>query len=318
MLDDSPGVHHVTSIVGDPQRNVDFYADVLGLRLVKRTVNYEDMLRYHLYYGNGTGDLGTLLTCFPYPNDVPGRLGKPQISGVSFAIPPGSVPYWTDRLGARGVEVTGPRRRFDETVLRFEDDAGTPVELVTADSPVEPWTGGSVPADAAIRGIHGVTLLPTNPYTTASTLETLGFDLVGEERDGDANRIRYRASGDHANVVDVLDRSASFGREGIGTIHHVAVRVASEEQLYEWHDLFRERDYDVSRVRDRHYFHSLYVREPGGILFELATESPGLTADEDPATLGESLVLPDWFEEDRDLIERQLPPVELPRRSESE
>ncbi|NEU58296.1 VOC family protein [Halorussus sp. MSC15.2] len=318
MLDDSPGVHHVTSIVGDPQRNVDFYADVLGLRLVKRTVNYEDMLRYHLYYGNETGDLGTLLTCFPYPNDVPGRLGKPQISGVSFAIPPGSVPYWTDRLDARGVDVTGPRRRFDETVLRFEDDAGTPVELVTADSPVKPWTGGSVPADAAIRGVHGVTLLPTNPYTTAGTLETLGFDLAGEERDGDVNRIRYRASGDHATVVDVLDRSASFGREGIGTIHHVAVRVASEEQLYEWHDLFRERDYDVSRVRDRHYFHSLYVREPGGILFELATESPGLTADEDPATLGESLVLPDWFEEDRDLIERQLPPVELPRRNESE
>ncbi|WP_435345353.1 ring-cleaving dioxygenase [Haloarchaeobius sp. HRN-SO-5] len=314
MLTDSPGIHHVTAIVGDPQENVDWYAGVLGLRLVKRTVNYEDLLRYHLYYGNGAGLPGTVLTCFPYPNDVPSRPGKPQVSSVGFVVPPDSIPYWTDRLDAHGVAIAGPVERFDETVLRFEDPAGTRVELVTGDQAIDPWTGGSVPEEHAIRGLHGVTALSANPYATASTLDTLGFDLVAEEADdeGDGTRVRYRASGDRATVVDLLDRPVEYGREGIGTIHHVAVRVESEAQLYEWHDLFRDRDYDVSRVRDRHYFHSLYVREPGGILFELATEDPGLTVDEPVDSLGESLVLPDWFEDDRDLVERQLPPLAVP------
>jgi len=313
-LTDTPGIHHVTGIVGDAQRNVDFYAGTLGLRLVKRTVNYEDVLRYHLYYGNERGDLGTVLTCFPYPNDDPGRLGKPQIESVGFVVPPGALSYWVDRLAERGVDVEEPDRRFDERVVRFEDPAGTQIELVTGESPVEPWTGGGVPADAAIRGVHGVATLPADPYATASTLETLGFELV--EQDGD--RIRYRASGDRATAIDVLDREAAYGREGIGTIQHVAVRAESVDELYEWHDLFRERDYNVSRVRDRHYFHSLYVREPGGILFELATETPGLTVDEDVATMGESLVLPDRFERDREMIEGQLPPIELPGRERSD
>ncbi len=314
MLTDSPGIHHVTAIVGDAQANADFYAGVLGLRLVKRTVNYEDMLRYHLYYGNRSGEPGTLLTCFPYPDDAPGRVGVPQISSAGFVVPPDALDYWTDRLDAHGVAVTGPERRFDETVLRFEDPAGTRVELVTGDSPVEPWTVGGVPADAAIRGVHGVTTLPANPYATAGLLDTLGFDLVAQ----DGDRVRYEAGGDRATVVDVLDRDAAYGREGTGTVHHVAVRAESEDQLYEWHDLFRERGLDVSRVRDRNYFHSLYVRDPGGILFELATESPGLTADEPVEALGESLVLPDRFADDRDLIERQLPPIDAPRGGAAE
>lgn len=328
MLEDTPGIHHVTGIVGDAQENLDFYTGVLGLRLVKRTVNQEDVLRHHLYYGNGDASLGTLLTCFPYPGDPPGRLGKPQVSAVGFVVPPGSLDYWADRLDAHAVDVAGPERRFDEAVLRFEDPSGTRVELVTGESPVDPWTGGPVPAASAVRGIHGVTVLPANPYPTASTLETLGFDLVGEEPDTtdvgdeadtasegpeDGTRARYRARGDVATVVDVLDRRARYGREGPGTLHHVAVRVGSEADLYEWHDLFRERDYDVSRVRDRGYYRSLYVREPGGILFELATKGPGLTADESVASLGGSLVLPEWAEEDREMIESQLPPIEPPK-----
>ena len=314
MLTDTPGIHHVTGIVGDPQRNVDFYADALGLRLVKRTVNYEDVLRYHLYYGNGTADLGTIVTCFPYPEDDPGRIGKPQIAAVGLVVPPDSLSYWVDRLEERGVAVEGPERRFDERVVRIEDPAGTRIELVAGESPVEPWTGGPVPEEHAIRGVHGVTTLPTNPYATASTLETLGFDAVGQ----DGDRVRYRAGGDRATVVDVLDREAAYGREGQGTIQHVAVRAAGVDELYEWHDLFRERDYAVSRVRDRNYFHSLYVREPGGILFELATEEPGLTKDEGVEELGRSLVLPDQFEEDREMIEDQLPPISLPRTGESD
>ncbi|SHG46255.1 VOC family protein [Halobaculum gomorrense] len=307
MLSDTPGIHHVTSMVGDPQANLDFYVGTLGLRLVKRTVNHEDVLRYHLYYGNGAGDLGTVYTCFPYPNEPPGRRGRPQITGASFAVPEGSLDFWADRLADRGVD-TERISRFDESALRFADPSGTRLELVAADQPVAPWNDGPIPECTAIRGIHGVTALPTNPFATASVLETLGFDLVDEESD----RVRYRAGGDRATVVDLLDREAEFGREGTGSFHHVAVRVADEEQLHEWHDLLRERDIDVSRVRDRHYYKALYVREPGGILIELSTEAPEFGVDESRERFGESLVLPPWAEEDREMIEGQLPPVEVP------
>ena len=315
MLTDTPGIHHVTGIAGAAQRNLDFYAGTLGLRLVKRTVNQEDVLNYHLFYGNGSGDPGTVFTSFPFPNDDPGRVGRPQIAAVAFAVPGGSLGHWSDRLAASGVETAEPAERFDERVLAFEDPDGTQVELIERDAPVEPWTGGGVPAERAIRGIHGVTVLPTNPYATAGTLETLGFEYVTETSTSDGNRVRYEADGDHATVVDVLDTGVGFGREGRGSLQHVAVRAESVDELYEWHDLFRERDYNVSRVRDRYYFHSLYVRDDGGILFELATEAPGLTRDEPEASLGSTLALPDQFEADREMIEDQLPQLELPGES---
>ena len=308
MLTDTPGIHHVTSMVGDPQANIDFYADVLGLRLVKRTVNHEDVLRYHLYYGNATGDLGTIYTCFPYPNEPPGRRGRPGIDAAAFAVPPGSLDFWADRLATHGVDAER-RERFGESLLRFEDPAGTRLELVAVDAPVDSWQAGPVPTEHGIRGLHGVTTHPVDPYQTASVLETLGLEQVAESDD----RVRYRAPGDHATVVDLLDREGEFGREGVGAIHHVALRVADDE-LREWHDLFRDRDVRVSRIRDRHYYRAIYVREPGGVLIELATESPGLTVDEDAADLGGSLVLPPWAEEDREMIEEQLPPIEVPHR----
>lgn len=317
MLTDTPGIHHVTGIAGAAQRNLDFYAGTLGLRLVKRTVNQEDALRDHLFYGNETADPGTVLTSFPFPNDDSGRVGRPQISAVSFAVPEGSLEYWTDRLAAAAVETSAPVERFGERVLAFADPDGTQVELVERDAPVEPWTGGGVPAEHAIRGIHGVTTLPTNPYATAGTLETLGFEYVSETSTDDGTRVRYEAEGDHATVVDVLDAGTGFGREGTGSLQHVAVRAESVDELYEWHDLFRERDYDVSRVRDRYYFHSLYVRDDGGILFELATEEPGLTRDEPVESLGSTLALPDQFEADRELIEDQLPEVTVPDAREA-
>lgn len=295
--------------MGDPQENLDFYVGTLGLRLVKRTVNHEDVLRYHFYYGNGTGDLGTVYTCFPYPNEQPGRRGKPQITGTSFAVPPGSLDYWADHLADHGVE-TERRERFGAAVLRFEDPDGTRLELVATDSSVTPWREGPVPESVAIRGLHGVTTHPVDPFQTASVLETFGFEYVSEERD----RVRYRAPGDHGTIVDVLDRDARFGREGAGTIHHVALRVPDDRELREWHDLFRERGITVSRIRDRHYYRAIYVREPGGILFELSTDKPGLTVDEDEAALGSSLVLPPWAEEDREMIESQLPPIDVPTR----
>ncbi|RXK47051.1 VOC family protein [Halorientalis pallida] len=306
-LTDTPGIHHITGIVRDAQQNVDFYTGVLGLRLVKQTVNFNEKFTRHLFYGDETGSPGTALTFFPYPAEEDGRPGKPQISTAALVIPPNSVSYWHDRLTEHGINVEGPFERFEERVLRFTDPDGTQLELVTGTSSVEPWADGPVPEAHAIRGIHGVTLLSTNVYITASALETLGLELIDQEGD----RVRYRAPGDRATVIDLLDRHMEFGREGAGSIQHVAVRVPNEDQLYEWHDLFRERDYDVSRVKDRHFFHSLYVREPGGILFELATEAPGLTVDSNLDALGNSLFLPPWLEEDREMIEGQLQPVPL-------
>ncbi|RQH01206.1 VOC family protein [Natrarchaeobius oligotrophus] len=359
MLTDTPGFHHVTGIVGDAQEAVDFYVGTLGLRLVARTVNFEDLLQHHLYFGDATGAPGTVFTVFPDPHADPGRVGPPQPESVSFAVPSGVLEYWRDRLAARGVDVEGPLERFDERALRFTDPAGSRLELVatslesstgidpsessrsnasatspaTANSADEPEAAdssdgpgrlaaldGPVPDDAAIRGLHGVSVLSVNPYATAGTFETLGFSYEAE-REG---RVRYRASGSIGAVVDVLDRDASFGREGPGTIHHVAVRVPEEEALAEWRDLFDDRGYDVSRVKDRHFFHSLYVREPGGILFELATEANDVVAtvrgtdelgddarsDSRPTT--SKLYLPDRFERDRALIESQLPTLSVP------
>ncbi|MFP8956451.1 VOC family protein [Natrialbaceae archaeon A-CW3] len=312
MLTDTPGIHHVTGIVRDAQRNLEFYVGTLGLRLVKQTVNHNDVLTRHLFYGDETGSPGTVLTFFPYPAEDPGRVGHPQISAFGLTIPPDSVSYWRERLEAAGIGEEPPtvHERFDETVLQATDPDGTHLELVTGDSPVEPWTDGSIPGRHAIRGIHGVTLLSTNVYVTASVLETLGFELEIQEGD----RIRYRAPGDRATVIDLLEHPIEFGREGAGSIHHVAVRVPESEQLYEWHDLFREREYDVSRVVDRHMFHSLYVRDPGGILFELATDGPELTETNTAGgddTPGRSLSLPPWLEDDRDMIETHLPPLDV-------
>ena len=311
MLTDAPGIHHVTGIVGDAQTAIDFYGGVLGLRLVTQTVNFEDILQHHLYFGDTNGTTGTVLTQFPDPHGDPGRVGKPQVESVSFVVPADALAYWQSRLENHDIAVEGPLGRFDERVLRFEDPAGTRIELAAGPpvpDEIDPWTDGPVPADAAIRGLAGVATLSVNPYATAGTLETLGFEYEAE-RDG---RVRYRAPGTRATVVDVLDRDAPFGREGRGTLHHVAVRVEEEDDLHEWRDLFAERDYDVSRVKDRHFFHSLYVREPGGILFELATETDGVAARRGADAPGESLYLPGRFEEDRELIESQLPALTVP------
>ncbi|WP_255198047.1 ring-cleaving dioxygenase [Halorarius litoreus] len=305
MLTDTPGIHHVSVIVRDAAANVAFYTETLGLRLVKRTVNFEDQFTRHLYYGDEHGSPGTVLTFFPYPEEVDGRVGRPQVAATALAVPPESLDYWHDRLSARGIDVERTER-FGEATLQFADPDGTRLELVGASSPVEPWADGPVPVEHAIRGIHGVSVLSANPFQTASVLDTLGFDL--ERQEGD--RVRYRASGDRATIVDLLDRESAFGREGAGSVHHVAVRVETVDELHEWRELFADRGYDVSRVKDRHFFHSLYVREPGGILIELATESPGVDGVEPLDELGERLYLPPWLEEDREMIEPQLPPLD--------
>lgn len=323
MLSDTPGLHHVTGIVGDAGVHADFYGETLGLRLLRRTVNYEDRLQYHLYFGDATGSPGSVFTVFPDPNADAGRTGKPGYEAVAFAVPPDSLGYWRDRLADRGVEASplDSDARFGDRGLTLADPSGTRVELVAtpeengADGGWDPWTEGPVPAAHAIRGLHGVTALPADPYGTASVLETLGFEYEAESGD----RIRYRAPGERAMAVDLLDRDAAYLREGPGTLHHAAVRVPDREALLEWHALFRDRGYDVSRVKDRHFFQSLYVRGPGGLLVELATEEPtpdgppgpGLA---DPEATGHAteLYLPPRFEADRGMIESQLPAFDGP------
>jgi len=305
----TPGIHHVTGIVGDAQTAVDCYAGTLGLRFAKQTVNFEDVLQHHLYFGDTAGSPGTVFTAFADPHGIDGRVGKPQVETVTFAVPDGSMAFWTERLAEASITVQGTEERFGERVLRFRDPAGTHVELATdgQSSATAPdlWTG-SVPEHAAIRGIAGVSLLSVNPFATAAVLETLGFEYEHESDE----RVRYRADGDLAAAVDIVHHEAEFGREGPGTLHHVAVRVDDEDDLHEWREYFDDNGYDVSRVKDRHFFHSLYVREPGGILVELATDTGGVVSDH--PTPGTALELPPFFESDRDLVESQLPELAVP------
>ena len=297
------GLHHVTGIVRDAAANVEFYTEMLGLRFVKRTVDFEDRFTYHLQYGDATGSAGSVLTFFPFPDEADGRIGRPQIAAVALAVPGDSLAYWRSRLRERGASVRDVERRFDERVLPIEDPDGTQIELVTGAGHTNPWDG-PVPTAQGIRGIAGVSVLSASPFVTASLLETFGFERGGQ----DGDRVRYRSA---RGVVDLLDREAAFGREGAGTIHHVAFGVPDIDALHRWRSTLVGRDdVRVSYVTDRDFYHSLYVRDAGGVLFELATEPIDLTAD-DPVP-GEGLYLPEQFEDDRQLIESQLPPLDPP------
>ena len=308
MSDRTDGIHHVTAISGDPQETVDFYAGVLGLRLVKKTVNFDDPSTYHLYLGDETGSPGTILTFFPFAVGHRGRVGRGQTSATAFAIPEGSKEYWVDRLDDLGVDADEPVERFGETVLPLRDGDGQPIELVEADSPIEPWADGPVPAEHAIRGFHGVTLLSARPGTTAGVLERLGYELVGEEDD----RIRFRAAGDRAATVDVHDPGDAIGgRQGAGTVHHVAFRAPDDDAQLAWRDRLIEAGLHVTGQKDRQYFRSIYFREPGGVLFEIATDGPGFRVDAAVDELGTALRLPPWLEDQREAIEAGLPPIDL-------
>lgn len=306
------GLHHITAVAGDPQGNRRFYTETLGLRLVKRTVNFDDVTTYHLYYGNRTGEPGTGLTFFPFEGARPGRPGRGQAVATAFAVPPGSLDYWADRLATSGATVDERTERFGADVLPFADPDGQPLELVEADSPVEPWGDGPVPEAHAIRGFFGVTLHSAEPDGTANVLELLGFERTGSvaEPDGDGERVRYVASGDHATVVDLLRREPPQGRPGVGTVHHVAFRAADEGEQMAWREQLADAGQFVTPQKDRQYFESIYFREPGGILFEIATDGPGFTVDESVAELGSELKLPSWLEDDRESIEGALPPLD--------
>jgi glyoxalase family protein len=308
------GIHHITAISGDPQKNVDFYAGLLGLRLVKKTVNFDDPGTYHLYFGDEQGRPGTVMTFFAWPGETTprGTAGTGQVTAVAFAVTPGSLPFWEDHLGESGVTTDPPFTRFDERVLRLRDPDGLLLELVATNGEGRPgWAHGPVPAEQAIRGIHSASLAVAEAGTTAAVLrEYLGFYSVAEEN----HRFRLAAGegGGGAWVDLVTVPRQQRGRMGRGCVHHIAWRTADEVSQARLQEELLKRDLPISPVRDRNYFRSIYFREPGNILFEVATDTPGFTADEDPARLGRELKLPAWLEARRPEITAALPEIHLP------
>lgn len=313
MKNETAGIHHITAIAGDPQRNLDFYTRILGLRLVKLTVNFDDPGTYHFYFGDEQGRPGTILTFFPWPGARRGHWGNGQVAVTSFSIPEGAIGFWRERLKHNDITVSRPTKRFDEETLVLVDPDGLQLELVAHDGAEvnAPWQGGSVPSAYGIRGFHSVTLWEKDYQHTAKVLtETLGFRLVQQSD----QRFRYQApTGDPGAIVDILHRpNAEFGRGGAGTVHHVAWRARDDEQQLAWQQEIGDAGYNVTPVRDRQYFRSIYFREPGGVLFEIATDPPGFTLDEPLSELGRHLKLPSWLEPRRSEIEASLPTLRLP------
>jgi glyoxalase family protein len=307
-------IHHVTAIAREPQRNLDFYAGTLGMRLVKLTINYDDPGTYHLYYGDDLGRPGSLLTFFPWTAGRPGRQGTGQTNGVGLAVPPASLGFWIERLLSRGVKYEGPTRRFDEQVLAFADPDGLLLELIATPRvrQVQGWRDGPVPAEHAVRGVHAVTIWEDGDTGSAEFLTgTMRFRAVGEEE----NRLRFQSGQDGLGTVVDLRRAPGFwgGTDGVGTVHHVAFRAADDAEQQARHEEIRRLGVGVTDVRDRQYFRSIYFREPGGVLFEIATDGPGFTVDERPEELGTTLRLPPQYESLRQRLERALPPLRLPR-----
>ena len=307
------GIHHITAIAGDPQRNLDFYGGVLGLRLVKLTVNFDDPTTYHLYYGDEIGRPGSILTFFPWPEGQRGRQGTGQIATVSLAIPAGSLGYWIERLLSSGIRYEGPTRRFDERVLAFRDPDELLLELVATPrvAGLVPWAEGPVPEQHAIRGLHGAIIWEDSDVGTGRLLsETLGFEPVGDE--GGLYRFESGQSGPGTTVY--LRRAPGFwrGAGGVGTVHHMAFRAATDQEQLAKRSEIEQLGLGITPVIDRQYFHSVYFREPGGVLFEIATDLPGFLIDEPISDLGTHLQLPPMYQADRVTIERALPSLRLP------
>jgi len=305
------GLHHVTAISGDAQENLDFYTGVLGMRLVKRSVNQDAPDTYHLFYADEAGTPGTDLTFFPWPDMPPARRGHGLAVEVSLAVRPDTLAWWSERLSRHGIEAPPPERRFGERVLRFEDPHGMPLTLTeTADErPFSPWRGGPVPEDRQIVGLHGVRLREREMAPSAAFLEgTLGFRRQSEEEGWTRFSVAGGGSGRHLDVIEApSERRGAWGRGGI---HHVAWRVDDEAAERALREALAGAGRRPTEVIDRFWFRSVYFLEPGGVLFELATDGPGFAVDEAPGALGESLVLPPWLEPQREAIEARLPVLE--------
>lgn len=302
------GIHHITAIVGHPQENVDFYAGVLGLRLVKQTVNFDDPGTYHLYFGNEGGKPGTIITFFPWAGARQGRIGDGQVGVTSYVVPKGSFEFWKTRLEKFNVSYT-EMERFGEQYLEFDDPHGLHLELVEReDGEVNPWNFGAVTPEVAIKGFGGATLLSTQPDKTAELLENvMGLERIGKEGDF----IRFRSTADIGNVIDLKLTPIGRGQMGVGTVHHIAWRAIDDQDQLDWKKYVSANGYGVTPVQDRNYFNAIYFREHGEILFEIATDPPGFAHDETKETMGEKLMLPEQYEPHRGQIEQGLLPFKV-------
>jgi len=302
------GIHHITAIVGHPQENVDFYAGVLGLRLVKQTVNFDDPGTYHLYFGNEGGKPGTIITFFPWAGARPGIIGDGQVGVTSYVVPKGAMEFWEKRLEKFKVPFT-KMERFGEQYLEFDDPHGLHLEIVEREEgEANTWTFGEVAPEVAIKGFGGATLLSTQPYKTGELLEkVMGLELVGKEGDF----ARYRSTADIGNIIDLKLTPIGRGQMGVGTVHHIAWRAIDDQDQLDWQRFVASKGYGVTPVKDRNYFNAIYFREHGEILFEIATDPPGFAHDESQETMGAKLMLPSQYEPHRAKIERALLPFEV-------
>ncbi|HEY0529054.1 MAG TPA: ring-cleaving dioxygenase [Gemmatimonadaceae bacterium] len=315
-MGDVSGIHHITCIAGDAQENVDFYSGVLGMRLVKKSVNQDSPGTYHLFYADAEGHPGTDLTFFPWPEMARARAGSGLAMEVSLAIPSGSAPFWERRLGDNGVTVTSGEVRRGDVVLTFADPHGLPIALhETSDArDFAPWTKGPVAPERQIRGLHSVRLWELDLALTGSFLTSvLGFAKGTTEGEWSAFTLNGGGSGKYLEIRQIPD--AARGAWGTGGVHHVAWRVADESTELAVRERIERARRRPTEVIDRFWFKSVYFLEPGGVLFELATDGPGFAVDEDIATLGEKLVLPPWLEPHRGEIEGALPPLRAPETS---
>jgi glyoxalase family protein len=310
------GLHHVTAIAGDPQKNIDFYIHGLGLRLVKKTVNFDDPGTYHLYYGDESGRPGSLMTFFPWRGIAPGRIGAGQSTSTAFSVPAGSLGWWHQHFTDLGAAPRITSTSSSEERLLVADPDGLQIELVAthADDPRDPWDSASVPAEYAVRGQHSSVLTVRDAERTVGLMvDDLGMRVV--EQQGSRTRL---AAGDGAPgaLVDVhASGLAPAGLTAGGTVHHIAFRVPDHATQQLWRDELVSRGHQVTEILDRQYFTSIYFREPGGVLFEIATDTPGFDIDEPLLELGRSLKLPPWLEPSREAIEARVIPVELPEEN---
>jgi glyoxalase family protein len=302
------GLHHITAIASDARRNVDFYTRVLGLRFVKKTVNFDDPGTYHLYYGDQAASPGTLLTFFLWDGLPRGRSGAGMTSAIAYSVPADALEFWRERLRVHGVVTAEPTSRLGEKVLTYTDPDGLPLELVgtVEPDPRTPALHPEVPPGKGIRGFHGVTLATGTGGPTAEVLtRDMGYRLA--VRDGPRARYTVGVGGPGTYVDLWTDPALPRGRSGLGTVHHVAFRTPDDAGQKEARAALATRGFNVSPVMDRCYFHSIYYQEPGGVLFEIATDGPGFTVDEPIEALGRQLKLPPWHEAHRRQIEANLP-----------
>lgn len=311
-MDPIKGLHHVTAIASDPQRNVDFYRNVLGQRLVKRTVNFDAPDTYHFYFADEIGNPGSVLTFFAWPEMRRGIRGNGETNAVAYNVPAGSLTFWQEHLKKNKITPHAIQKRFGENVLAFEDPDSMRVELVETDNlpEINFWEDGPIPQEYALQGFHSVTLWLEEVQATANLLtDQMGFRALAQED----NRHRFVADSNAlGHFVDLVEGPEKpRARLGVGSIHHIAFRVPNDEQQVQYQSLIRHAGFNVTDVLDRNYFHSIYYREHGGVLFEIATDTPGFAIDEPVEALGETLKLPEWFERSRTAIEESLIPIEL-------